>query len=109
MAKHEFGIMESAPVSGKRYDEYEPKKYNCISVDDDCIEGIQEPLLIFDSFCHTVDIPMKGLNYAGITLIPPTSMDAFLTVIGNGIEYAELRKLLIDAKNRNKYVIHYGL
>ena len=39
MAKHEFGIMESAPVSGKRYDEYEPKKYNCISVDDDYIEG----------------------------------------------------------------------
>ena len=37
MAKHEFGIMESAPVNGKRYDEYEPKKYNCISVDDDHI------------------------------------------------------------------------
>lgn len=109
MAKHEFGIMEKAPISGKRYDEYEPKKYNCISVDDDYIEGIQEQLLIFDSFCHTIDIPMKGLNYIGITLIPPTSMDAFLTVIGNDSEYAELRKLLIDAKNRSKYVIHYGL
>ena len=109
MAKHEFGIMESAPVSGKRYDEYEPKKYNCISVDDDYIEGIQEQLLIFDSFCHTVDIPMSGLNYAGITLIPPSSIDAFLTVIDNGLEYAELRDLLINAKKRNKYVIHYGL
>jgi len=109
MARHEFGIMESAPISGKRYDEYEPKKYNCISVDDDYIEGIQEQLLLFDSFCHTVDIPMKGLNYIGITLIPPTSMDAFLTVIGDGSEYAELRNLLIDAKIRNKYVIHYGL
>lgn len=108
MAKHEFGIMESAPVSGKRYDEYEPKKYNCISVDDDYIEGIDQ-LLIFDSFRHTIDIPMKGLNYIGITLIPPKSLDAFLTVIRDGSEYADLRKLLIDAKNRNKYVIHYGL
>lgn len=109
MAKHEFGIMESAPVSGKRYDEYEPKKYNCISVDDDYIEGMIDELLIFDSFCHTIDIPMKGLNYIGITLIPPESLEAFLIVIGNGTEYAELKGLLIDAKNRNKYVIHYGL
>ena len=108
MAKHEFGIMESAPVSGKRYDEYEPKKYNCISVDDDYIEGIEQ-LLMFDSFRHTIDIPMKGLNYIGITLIPPKSLEEFLTGIGDGSEYAELRKLLIDAKNRNKYVIHYGL
>ena len=52
---------------------------------------------------------MKGLNYIGITLIPPESLEEFLTVIGDVSEYAELRKLLIDAKNRNKYVIHYGL
>lgn len=109
MSKHEFGIMESAPISGQRYDQYEPKKYNCISIDDYYIEGIQEQLLIFDSFCHTIDISMKGLNYIGITLIPPASLDAFLMVIGNGSEYEELRNLLIDAKNRSKYVIHYGL
>ena len=35
MAKHEFGIMMDAPQPGKRYDEYEPWKYDCISVDDD--------------------------------------------------------------------------
>lgn len=46
MSKHEFGIMESAPVIGKRYDE---------------------------------------------------------------AEYAKLRKLLIEAEKRNKFVIHYGL
>ena len=109
MARHEFGIMEKAPISGIRYDEYESKKYNCITIDDDYIEGIQEQLLVFDSFCHTIDIPMKGLNYIGITLIPPTSLDAFLMVIDKDTEYAELRNLLIDAKNRNKYVIHYGL
>ena len=58
MAKHEFGIMESAPISEKRYDEYEPKKYNCIAIDDDYIEGIQDQLLVVDSFGHTVDIPI---------------------------------------------------
>ena len=33
----------------------------------------------------------------------------FLSVIGDGAEYAELRKLLIEAERRNKFVIHYGL
>ncbi len=30
MARHEFGIMPQPPEKGKRYDDYEPKKYNCI-------------------------------------------------------------------------------
>lgn len=109
MAKHEFGIIQNAPVAGQRYDEYEPKKYNCISVDDEYIEPIDEKCSAFESFCHTLDIPMKGLNYIGITLIPPTSIDAFLTVLSDGAEYEELRNLLIEAKKGNKYVIHYGL
>ncbi len=40
MAKHEFGIMQDAPQKGVRYDEYEPWKYNCISVNDDHLEDI---------------------------------------------------------------------
>ena len=40
MAKHEFGIMQTAPQKGKRYDEYAPRKYNCITVDDDYLEDI---------------------------------------------------------------------
>ncbi len=35
LAKHEFGIIQNAPKQGKRYDGYEPQKYNCISVNDD--------------------------------------------------------------------------
>ena len=38
MAKHEFGIMMEAPQQSKRYDEYEPGKYACISVDDKDLE-----------------------------------------------------------------------
>ncbi len=33
MAKHEFGIMQTSPKAGRRYDNYEPQKYNCISVE----------------------------------------------------------------------------
>lgn len=109
LASHEFGIMESNPISGKRYDDYEPEKYNCISIDDDYIEGIEGQLCAFDSFCHTVDIPMKGLNYCGVTLIPSTSIKVFLSVVDGKSEYAVLRELLIDAENRDKFVIHYGL
>ena len=56
MAKHEFGIMTDAPQSGKRYDEYEPRKYDCISVDDDYVEGIAEKLGFIDFYWPTLSI-----------------------------------------------------
>ena len=31
MAKHEFGIMMDTPQPGKRYDKYEPQKYEVVS------------------------------------------------------------------------------
>ena len=34
MAKHEFGIMMNIPQQNERYDEYEPWKYDRISVDE---------------------------------------------------------------------------
>ena len=44
MAKHEFGIMMNTPRQSERYDEYEPWKYECISVDDKDLEGVVERL-----------------------------------------------------------------
>lgn len=109
MAKHEFGIMRNAPVAGQRYDAYTPKKYNCISVDDAYIEPIAEKCLAFESFCHTVDIPMKGLNYIGITLIPPTSLAKFIEIISGVDELSALSALLNTALSNGNYIIHYGL
>ena len=40
MAKHEFGFMMYTPRQSERYDEYEPWKYECISVDDKDLEGV---------------------------------------------------------------------
>jgi hypothetical protein len=109
MAKHEFGIMIDAPQPGKRYDEYEPWKYACISVDDDYLEGVVEKLTFIDFYWHTLSAKGKGLAYCGITLVPPCSLKAFTDVIADIPELYELKKLLEKALVENKWVIHYGL
>ncbi len=109
LARHEFGIMQNAPKLRKRYDEYEPQKYNCISIDDDYVEKIVAKLNNIDFYWHTLDVPAKGIEYTGITLIPPTSMQAFIVVIKDIEELNELKDLLEKALVENKWVIHFGL
>ena len=109
MAKHEFGIMMDAPQQGKRYDEYEPWKYACISVDDAYLEGVVERLTSIDFYWHTLSVKGKGLAYCGVTLVPPCSLKAFIDVIADNSELSELKKLLEKALSNNKWVIHYGL
>lgn len=109
MAKHEFGIMQKSPQSGKRYDKYEPQEYNCISVDDDYLEDIIMYFDFIQFYSHTVDEPIKGLCYCGITLIPPTSIQAFVSVIDGNKHLLELKMLMQKAFDENKWVIHYGL
>ena len=109
MVKHEFGIMQKMPILGKRYDEYEPDKYNCIAVHDDYIEVLLEQLSNIDFYWHTLDVPGKGLAYFGITLMPPTSLIQFIDVIDRKKELVELKQLLMQAQNENKYVIHFGI
>lgn len=109
MAKHEFGIMQTPPQKGERYDTYEPRKYNCIAVSDDYLESIVSDFLDIDFYWHSLDVPGKGIAYCGITLIPPESMQAFISVIEKIPELSELKALLQKAHNENKWVIHYGL
>ena len=109
MAKHEFGIMPDAPLKGKRYDDYEPEKYNCISVDDIYLENIVSSFDHIDFYWQILDIKEKGIAYCGVTLIPPSSHEAFLNVI-KGVEgFEELVDLLVTAKGDGKWVIHYGI
>ena len=109
LARHEFGIMQQEPKPRKRYDEYESQKYNCISVDDNYVEKIDTSLSNIDFFWHTLDVPAKGIAYTGITLIPPTSIQAFTAVIKDIEELNELKDLLEKALVENKWVIHFGL
>ncbi len=109
MAKHEFGIMQTAPSQGERYDEYEPEKYNCICVDDDYLEDIVENFNHTDFYWHTPDVKGKGLAYCGVTLIPPCSIKAFTDVIKDVSALSELRELSEKALAENKWIIHFGL
>lgn len=109
MPEHEFGIMPKAPTKHRRYDDYTPDKYNCISVDDDYILSIAEDLREIKFYWHTLDRPELGLAYYGVTLIPPESVSLFLEVTADKPELNELSGLLWKAKNSNKFVIHYGI
>lgn len=109
MAKHEFGIMDTAPEKGRRYDKYEPHKYNCISVNDDYLEDIVPEFNHIDCCWHTADIKGKGIAYAGITLIPPEALSAFSDVVNGKNGLSELYSLILKAKNENKWIIHFGI
>ena len=109
LAKHEFGIMQEAPEKGKRYDEYEPQKYNCISVDDVYLEDIVVNFNYIDFYWHTPDVKGKGLAYCGVTLIPPSSIKAFVNVIEDVYGLSELKELSEKAFKENKWMIHFGL
>ncbi len=109
MAKHEFGMMPHAPESDVRYDDYEPKRYHCIAVDDDVIEIVDPLFCEIPMFWHTTDVPGKGLAYCGVTLIPPDASRKMLKVLSETAELAALRKLLETACAAGKWVIHFGL
>lgn len=109
MPRHEFGIMQSEPMQGVRFDIFEPEKYNCIPIDDDFIEPLLPELSYIDFYWHTIDVPGKGLAYCGITLISPESLNLVLDRIYNHTELSLLKELLINAKKSNKFVIHFGI
>lgn len=109
MAIHEFAIMPQEPQKGMRYDEYEPQKYACISVDDDEIESILQSLNEINFYHHTVDEPKKGLAYYGITLIPPTSDKDFIEAIKDNEKLENLKALLKTALAFDKWIIHFGI
>lgn len=109
MAKHDFGIMMDDPQPDERYDKYEPWKYNCIPVEEEPLEDIIARFFSMDFYWHTLSAPVKGLNYDGITLVPPCSLKAFIDNIADIPELCELKKLLEKALAQKKWVIHYGL
>ena len=109
MSRHEFGMMQTAPQPGRRYDTYEPWEYSCISVDDNDLEIVIETLNHMDFYWHTIDVKGQGLAYCGITLIPPGCMKAFGDVVQNVPELSELKELSEKALEENKWIIHFGL
>ncbi|NLT95378.1 MAG: hypothetical protein GXW85_07580 [Clostridia bacterium] len=118
MAKHEFGIIDSFEEN-KWYSEYEPEKFNCISVSDhlieDLIEKYNEELRGIKTYFQVSTQPGTGLDYCGVTLIPPKSLMQFRDIIikadtqFQSQELQALIEILNDAIKRGKYLIHYGI
>lgn len=109
MAKHEFGIMPTAPVPGQRFDGYEPRKYRCIPVRDEEIERLMPEISTLEMYRHTVDCPGRGLCYTGITLIPPAVLPRLREEVQRQGGMAELAVLLRRAERESRWVIHYGI
>lgn len=118
LAKHEFGVIDFFEEN-KWYSEYEPLKYDCISVDDDLVEEI---LLNYDkefmkvkTYFQITTQPGHGLDYTGVTLIPQNSLKQFCDIITKANSQYRSRELelligkISDAMNENKYLIHYGI
>ena len=86
LAKHEFGIIESFEEN-KWYSHYEPEKYKCISVNDDLIEELiiryNKELKAIKTFFQVSTQPAAGLDYCGVTIIPPESLVEFRNVVTN--------------------------
>jgi hypothetical protein len=99
--KHEFGIIDSIEKN-RWYSEYEPVKYNCVSVSDDLIEELitkyNEELMAIKTYFQVTTQPGVGLDYCGVTLIPPESLKQFRDVIikANSHYQSQELKLLID-------------
>lgn len=109
MAKHEFGIMKTAPQPDDWYEYYEPEMYDCISIHDDNIESLLEDLCQVKCYWHTLEQPERGLSYYGITIIPPSSFDMLLEILDGKVNLEKLSMLLKKAKEEDKYIIHFGI
>ncbi len=106
---HEFGIMPRTPQKGERYDEYEPKKYRCISVNGERIDEILQKLEEIEFFWHTIDVRGMGIAYCGITLISPQSAKKMVGILPRDKDFLPLIELLEKAVLQDSFVIHYGL
>jgi hypothetical protein len=118
LAKHDFGIIDFFEEN-KWYSEYEPEKYNCISVDDDVLEELiikyNEELMAIKTYFQVTTQPGNGLDYCGVTLIPPESLKQFREILIKANNHYKLQELqlLIEkvsgAISEDKYLIHYGI
>ncbi|MDD2569427.1 MAG: hypothetical protein PHQ49_07270 [Clostridia bacterium] len=59
MSKADFRTMHRIDIE-KDYSEYEPQKYDCISVDDDYIDGWWQELVLIKNYYHC----LKRLGFA---------------------------------------------
>lgn len=110
---HEFGIIDDLTEISAEV--YAPEKFHCISVDDAAIQVLLTPLSLLKTYFHSLTRPEYGLAYYGTTIIPPESLSTFLEIVlsTKNVSHREdiihLSQKIIQAKEENKYMIHYGI
>ena len=97
------------PKPGQIFEEYEPEKYDCIAVDDECIQAVIERVKSLKCYWHSLDRPEAGLAYHGITLIPPESVGEMIEAVRDVSGMERLTEMLVVAKRERKFVIHFGV
>lgn len=112
---HDFGIVEDAAALPREI-RYEPERYGCVWIDDEpYLDDWWSRLALIPTFFHTPDRPGYGLARYGITLIPPESLPALEEIvlgddrIRTDEQLVELSRVLREAIQRKKYVIHFGV
>lgn len=117
MPKAEFGIIDAFDEKGN-YVQYTPKKYRCVAIDDQYLTDWWEDLQDLDTFnvySRRVLQAQKALSRWGITIIPPKSLPKLLDIVAADQRYkrdkrlAELARLIRQAIEGNKHMIHYGV
>ncbi len=111
MATHEFGILSAPPLPDQRFDEYEPEKYACIAVDDEQLFPLLDSLMQCACYGHSLQNPIRGLEYTGISLIPPETLPRMASILESCPEpgLSELLSLVRRAQAEGRYVIHFGI
>lgn len=88
---------------------------SCVIIDDDAIYSWRERIQTMKSYFHRYSRPATGLDWWGITIIPPESLDLFYDIVENNTnsefieEVPPLLKIIIKAKENNNYIIHFGV
>ena len=113
MPFHQFGIMDSVDKK-KSYIDFCPEKYNCVAVDDDVMDILASKLQVMPTYFFSLDKKEYGLNYYGITLIPPGSCWYLQEILSSNIKqdddiYIQLLELVEKAKLEEKFIIHFGI
>ena len=115
MVKTEFGIIDEIDIN-KDYSEYEPHKYHCVFIDDDAyINDWWLQLCKMKTFFHRIDRPNTALARYGVTIIPPESLQFFLSIvkgdsrINSDKHLSELATMIQTAMDSGKHMIHFGV
>lgn len=95
------------------------KKYHCIALPDNIINDWWYALTTMKSYFHCCSNSETALDRWGLTLIPPESLEKFADIIRTQTserfsllcqtELNALLDLVEQAKQENKFIIHYGV